>query len=231
MRMTVRLRTLQSPRTMAFVLAVAACGQAPNRESHPRGGESSLTQFARVLRDGHSLYGLGPGCGEWHVQPGEADLDLTIDADDDSDEKDAGEVGQVASDGHAEAAEGRKESAPLSGHLSAAPDMEGRIYGFTYSLYPDRTPARMRISGRGGWTPAPDVVIRDPEDPDIGVIGVGSYCTTEVDVRTDPQLGDAVLVGDEIWYLTRDDCLRSPRSGTERPRGCSATNPPKQPSR
>jgi hypothetical protein len=49
-------------------------------------------------------------------------------------------------------------------------------------------------------------------------------------VRSAPQRQDAVLVGGETWYLTREACqrearARSPGSGARSSAGCSTPSP------
>lgn len=198
------------------VLAVA-CGARSDPPSTPP-SRSSLDRFVDTLKDGQTLYGLGVGCDEWRAKPGGSDIQLELDDDD----EDQGPRRDPPPPG----------AEPLAGSLTARADGEGRIYSFTYSVDLAKTPVRMRITGRGGWQPAPGVTLRSANDPSNAIIGVGNYCVTEVDVRADPHVQDALFVGDEAWYLTRDACLRSKRSAEHRPenrRGCSATKAAKPP--
>ncbi|NVB77472.1 MAG: hypothetical protein HOV81_03675 [Kofleriaceae bacterium] len=108
----------------------------------------------------------------------------------------------------------------VQGRLSAASaDAAGRMYGFSYALTRDEDLVRLRITGRGSWSPAPGVTMPDPDKPGWGTIGSATYCVYEVEVRTEPGVDEAVLVGNESWFLSRDACVRS-RGMSSGSRGC-----------
>ena len=101
------------------------------------------------------------------------------------------------------------------------PDAEGRIFAFSYVVTQDRDTLRMHLTGRGGYSYAEGVIVRSPNNPGYAVIGVGSYCIVEVNVRDHASEADAVVVGDETWFLSRDACMRSRTASQGRSRGCS----------
>lgn len=195
-------------------------------------------RFVDLLERGGPLYGLGAGCDEWRAAPGEYELDLThadeedegVDADEKEGDSAADEVDidgdeNEGVDENASAVAGDDvghKRAGVPGRLTArAPDAEGRVYSFSYDVIRAPAPVRMRIVGRGGWSPAPGVTIRDPENENLAVIGTASYCITEVDVRANPRDDGAILVGEETWFLTRDACQRSRSVSFGAPRRCS----------
>jgi hypothetical protein len=96
-----------------------------------------------------------------------------------------------------------------SGRLEVtAPDKEGRLHEFGYYLR--QGTHTLELSGRGSWYPAPGVIVPANREGYEGyaLIGRARLCTEVVDVQQHPQLQDAVLVGGETWYLSRDTCLR-----------------------
>lgn len=206
-------------RSTTFLAFVTACGARTEHPSTPPPPPSAIERFVDALRKGHSLYGVGTGCDEWRAQP---------DGTETVDDEDAGEeVPEAGDDVQTEVSD---EPAPppkddaswLEGSLMAHADQEGRIYQLEYQVNLAKAPLRMKIIGRGGWYPAPGVVIRGADGN--AIIGVGRYCISEVEVRADPEALDAVLVGKESWFLTQDACVRSTRSGQGRhhsPQGCS----------
>lgn len=110
----------------------------------------------------------------------------------------------------------------LEGSFEAPADREGRVYVFEYQVHLAKAPLRVKLTGRGGWHPAEGVIIPGPDGN--AIIGVGSYCISEVDVRADPEVQDAVFVGTESWFFTHDACVRSKRIGQglqHSPQGCS----------
>lgn len=172
-------------KTLAAVCLLAiACGE---RRPPAAPSASPLEHFVAVLRDGRSVYGLGHACDEWRAEPGTADLVLETDDDD-------------------EPAVPARET--ITGRLTARPDREGRVYSFTYELDLEKRPLRLAVTGRGSWQPATGVVIRRP-DTATAIVGVARYCRSEAAVRVDPRGIDAVLVGDEAWYLSRDACMHA----------------------
>jgi hypothetical protein len=184
---------------VAAVVAAAGCGTPPK---HPSPPASPLERFTSILERGQSLYGLDAGCDEWRAAPGDPDIDMS---------------------------EGEEGAEPLSpppwsfaGRLTARADADGRIYGFSYYVYKDTS--KLRISGRGGWSPAPGVTIKDPAHEGWGTIGSPSMCTTMVDLRADPHVQDAVLVGGETWYLTQAACLHDRHGAPSADhKGCAAS--------
>jgi hypothetical protein len=92
------------------------------------------------------------------------------------------------------------------GRLVATLPDAGRIYGFNYGLQRTSAGFRMAIAGRGSWSPAPGVTFEVPGQPGWFTMGSASYCLVKVDLRPHPEHEDAVLVGRETWYLTREAC-------------------------
>jgi hypothetical protein len=190
-----------------------------------------VERFVDVLEHGKSLYGLGAGCDEWRADPGDEELDLTgvdeADADAEEVREDAGVVPLRSSvvkgqRGASSSEEGTQMSATRGSLRAATADAAGRMYSFYYAVTRDQELVRLRITGRGGWSPAPDVTI--PADKEgWGVIGTASYCVYEVEVRADRGIDDAVLVGNESWFLSRDACLRSRSASSVVSRGCPRT--------
>jgi hypothetical protein len=90
----------------------------------------------------------------------------------------------------------------------------------SYGLRRDPGRVRMLIDGGGSW-PAPGVVIPVSEPKGYALIGSARMCVTEVEVRPSPDSEQAVLVGDETWFLSRDACMRSRSASLIAHRGCS----------
>jgi hypothetical protein len=206
---------------------VGACGARPPHQSATP-SVAAVERFVAVLRNGGSLYGLGSGCDDWHAEPGAPEIDLTeAGGAGEVDDENAAEGVRPANDHSAPSKQDELQTAgpppaPLTGRLTALADNAGRIYEFAYHLQLQDTSVRMRITGRGGWYPAPGVTIQSPDNGDSAVIGHANYCVTEVDVRRDPHIGDAVSVGEETWYLSRDACVRSRHDASPNAyRGCS----------
>jgi hypothetical protein len=157
------------------------------------------------LEHGEPLFGLGEGCGEWRATPAVADDE----ADGTADETVAEATADEATTG----------SRVVMRNLSAVtPDAEGRMWGFSYFVTRDHDPVRMRLWSRG-WHPAPGVVIPAPNNEGYAVIGSAGYCVYDVDVRASAD-DEAVLVGDETWFLSRAACARS-RSKISAMHGCT----------
>jgi hypothetical protein len=173
-----------------------------------------VERFVEVLEHGKSLFGLGAACDEWRVEPGESEVDISTD-DDASGQNDPHERDGI--EHRAWNGEGRV--------TARKPDAQGRIYGFSYRLKRDRRFVQMSIVGRGSWSPAPGVMIRDADNKDMFVIGSARYCIVEVDVHGSPDDREAILVGDETWFLSRDACVRSRKAAVGMPRGCSDMKP------
>lgn len=177
----------------ATIIAVS-CSSSP--KPSPQSTHSNpMFRFWEILKDGKSLYGLGTGCDEWRAEPN-------------------------ADDGGS----GSPNAGTIQGILTARiPDAEGRIFGFSYSLTQGQDLLRMRIAGRGSWSPAPGVVIADPKKEGYAVIGSGTYCTVDVDVRASPDSSEVILVGDEPWFLSRDACLQVRKKPKAASPGCRDT--------
>jgi hypothetical protein len=192
------------------VLVACACGTSTKRTTASR-PPASLERFVSILEHGGSLFGLDAGCSEWRAGPEVSEV-IPSDAKD--------EV--IVSDGKDKVSDGW----PVEGQLSARdPDAEGRLYGFSYRLSTEPRPVRMQISGRGSWSSAPGVIIRNPDNPEMVTIGSGTYCVTEVEVHERLDDKDSVTVGNEEWFLSPDACLRSRTEASSTPRGCSDPKP------
>lgn len=163
------------------VVVLASC--ATHREHTAQlSHPSAVERFVEVLRHGGSLYGLGGDCLAWRAGP-KTETSETPNEDD--------------------------GKSFLGGDVTAtAPDTQGRVFGLTYYIVEER-PVRLRIAGRGSWSPAEGVLIRDPKNPDFAIIGTASMCVYGVDVHESAADSEAVSVGDDTWFLSRDACLRS----------------------
>lgn len=100
---------------------------------------------------------------------------------------------------------------------------EGRIYGFTAALRWGDKGTELEMWSRGSWSPAPGVVLKDPDRPGWGTIGSGSYCVETAPVTDSPTTPDAVSIGHETWYLTKESCIRD-QSKLLAVRGCGTAS-------
>ena len=205
--------------TTALVFMVASCG-APKEHTVRIHQQTSVQRFLEILKQERSLYGLEGNCGEWLARPTEPDdsaAAITSDevAQDNQHEEDEG-VDRAES-----ASAGVPHNAGPRGRLQTRePDAEGLMYGFTYLVMEDHGRIRLRLVGRGSSFPAPGVKKIDPVSG-YGLIGSGRYCVGDVDVREHPTKNDAVAVGDETWFLSRDACLASRSAFTQPWHGCA----------
>ena len=108
-------------------------------------------------------------------------------------------------------AEPSRDPAEPGGDLVAQTAHEGRMYAFSYNLMQEEHVLRLVTAGRGSWSPAPDATFPIDENG-YGLVGTASYCIVEHDVRASPVTLDAVLVGDETWFMTKRACLTHRRS-------------------
>lgn len=215
----------------ALAIAALSCG-APSKPIAGGTAPTSVAAFLDVLRHGRSLYGVGAGCEEWvarRLPPEPASQDVAAPgADTDDDVADA-EVARL----DAEEAQrdrvlltgavvgGAQDDWLLSGVLnSLRADAAGLLYGFSYTVVARGGVMRMRIVGRGSSHPAPGVQIAG-STPGTYLIGTGTYCVDEVDVRAHPTDPQAILIGRDRWFLMRDACLASSTASLSRVKGCS----------
>lgn len=67
--------------------------------------------------------------------------------------------------------------------------------------------------------------MRDPANDGYAVIGSGTYCTVEVEVQASVHGNDAIVVGDETWFLSRSACSRARNGRGATTPGCSDMAP------
>lgn len=192
---------------VACVAFCVSCGGTarPSKQAHQ---STSDERLLTALKNGTSLYGLGPGCGEWHSRPGEPYIYLTEEnvRDDGRD----GEDGSGENDNSSEIAEEEARDlgwllrGRIEGHM---PDAAGPVRGFSYFLVRDHGRLRMGIVGRDTRSSPPNTASDSPKNG-VGVIGSARNCTLELEISAHPQDPDAVLVGRETWYLSHEACLR-----------------------
>jgi hypothetical protein len=214
----------------AAVAALAiSCGSRTTGTSTPQ-PKPAEERFVDVLQHGGVLYGVDTSCTEWRATIGNHELVLEAGAETDEDgdsadpdaatdaaPEDEGSDPSAGSDSSAE-----PDPAVFRGYLKAqAPDGEGRIFGFSYYATSLKRPLRLRFAGRGGWSPAPGVVFRDPKTGYV-LIGTGRYCVEDVEVQPEPAWQDGVRVGDETWFLSHDACLHARHAAALAWQGCSA---------
>lgn len=173
-------------------LAVVSSCASPQRRLPPEEtGAGPTARFLHVLQTGGTLFGLRTGCDEWHVTP----------------------ASKEESTCHRDAC--------VSGRLESGIE-EGKIYGFTYTaVWGDRNTV-LSMASRGSWHAAPGFVFdaNDPATPGYATIGSATMCVETVGVGDSARAKDAVLIGHETWYLTKESCTRE-RPPARVSRGCS----------
>lgn len=219
------------PIVVVLALACGAPARQPARASRP----PSMQAFLEVLRRGAPLYGVGAGCEEWVARrlppaPSSPDEQDVADPDDDTDDDGADEEAA-----RLDAEEAQRDLALLTGAVvggadddwllrgvlnSRHADAAGLLYGFSYTVLERGAAMRMRIAGRGSSHPAPGVLIEGSR-PGYYLIGTGSYCVDEVEVRAHPTNPQAILIGRDRWFLTRDACMASHAASLSTVKGCS----------
>lgn len=110
----------------------------------------------------------------------------------------------------------------VSGQLESEIE-NGKIYGFSYVTTWDGQRPELFMSGRGSSHPA---VLGAPDSQGYILIGSASMCVEEVSVGD--AAGDAVSIGSDTWYLTREACMRA-RGDVVAQRGCGAASRAKEP--
>jgi hypothetical protein len=103
--------------------------------------------------------------------------------------------------------EASPEGVLMRGNLRAVLAHEGRMYSFSYDLFEEHGAVRLSIAGRGSSSSVPGVLTLSA-DGVWGVSGSATYCVESVDVLASPVTADAVLVGDETWFMTKEACQK-----------------------
>ena len=183
-----------------LTLTAISCG-GPTGHIASRPHVSAMQRLVKVLTYGGFLYGIDGTCSEWFAGALPPDARAAERTDDETPAEEAAE-----------------RTSYIDGRFEARyPSVDGLLYGFDYGFDADM-PQRLTLVGRGGSRPAPGVRIIDPETGYV-LIGTGAYCVETVDVREDPSDADAVMVGDERWFMSRAECTTS-RSAALARKGC-----------
>lgn len=190
-------------RLAAACIALSACG-GTQTSTQPAQSKPAIERFVDILLRGGSLYGLDAACSEWRTTPGDDEINMC-----DAPESECYDPAETE----------RRKHEIRGGIKAQAPDGDGRIYGFSYFLA-STSARRLRVTGRGSWSPAPGVTITDPKTG-YALIGTGAYCAEDVEVREAPD-ADAIRVGDQTWFLSRDACLRPGHAVVAASQGCSS---------
>ena len=112
----------------------------------------------------------------------------------------------------------------VSGQLESEIE-DGKIYGFSYMTTWGGPGMEMNLAGRGSWHP---VVPDAPDAEGYVLIGSGRMCSEVVSVGNVATTADAVSIGSDTWYLTREACMRA-RGDVVAQRGCGAASRAREP--